>query len=43
MRTTLERTGDMMATEFAAVAMEAWAKRRVGRSRTPSEGSASDA
>jgi DNA helicase IV len=29
MRTTLERTGDMMATEFAAVAMEAWAKRRV--------------
>jgi DNA helicase IV len=29
MRSTLERTGDMMATEFAAVAMEAWAKRRV--------------
>ena len=29
MRTTLERTGDMMATEFAAIAMEAWAKRRV--------------
>jgi DNA helicase IV len=29
MRATLERTGDAMATEFAAVAMEAWAKRRV--------------
>jgi DNA helicase IV len=29
MRATLERTGDSMATEFAAVAMEAWAKRRV--------------
>jgi DNA helicase IV len=29
MRSTLERTGDSMATEFAAVAMEAWAKRRV--------------
>jgi DNA helicase IV len=28
MRETLERTGDSMATEFAAVAMEAWAKRR---------------
>ncbi|HKI92898.1 MAG TPA: ATP-binding domain-containing protein [Gaiellaceae bacterium] len=28
MRSTLERTGDAMATEFAAVAMEAWAKRR---------------
>src|SRR6476620_7463917 len=29
MRATLERTGDSMATEFAAIAMEAWAKRRV--------------
>ena len=29
MRSTLERTGDSMATEFAAIAMEAWAKRRV--------------
>src|SRR4029078_2716014 len=29
MRATLERTGDAMASEFAAVAMEAWAKRRV--------------
>jgi DNA helicase IV len=29
MRSTLERTGDAMATEFAAIAMEAWAKRRV--------------
>ncbi len=29
MRATLERTGDAMATEFAAIAMEAWAKRRV--------------
>jgi DNA helicase IV len=29
MRSTLERTGDSMATEFAAVAMEAWVKRRV--------------
>ena len=29
MRSTLERTGDAMATEFAAVAMEAWAKRRL--------------
>jgi DNA helicase IV len=28
MRATLERTGDMMATEFAAIAMEAWVKRR---------------
>ena len=28
MRSTLERTGDAMATEFAAVAMEAWVKRR---------------
>ena len=28
MRATLGRTGDMMATQFAAVAMEAWAKRR---------------
>jgi DNA helicase IV len=28
MRSTLERTGDMMATEFAAIAMEAWVKRR---------------
>jgi DNA helicase IV len=28
MRATLGRTGDSMATEFAAVAMEAWAKRR---------------
>src|SRR5216110_605734 len=28
MRETLGRTGDMMATEFAAIAMEAWAKRR---------------
>jgi DNA helicase IV len=29
MRSTLERTGDSMATEFAAVAMEAWVKRRI--------------
>jgi len=29
MRATLERTGNSMATEFAAIAMEAWAKRRV--------------
>src|SRR5436190_21591739 len=29
MRSTLERTGDSMATEFAAIAMEAWVKRRV--------------
>src|SRR5258705_1719138 len=29
MRSTLERTGDSMATEFAAIAMEAWAERRV--------------
>ena len=29
MRSTIERTGDAMATEFAAVAMEAWAKRRM--------------
>src|SRR5438477_10807082 len=29
MRSTLERTGDAMATEFAAIAMEAWAKRRI--------------
>jgi len=28
MRSILERTGDAMATEFAAVAMEAWVKRR---------------
>ncbi len=29
MRSTLERTGDAMATEFAAIAMEAWVKRRI--------------
>ncbi len=29
MRSTLERTGDSMATEFAAIAMEAWVKRRI--------------
>jgi DNA helicase IV len=29
MRSVLERTQDAMATEFAAVAMEAWAKRRM--------------
>src|SRR5712691_13455845 len=28
-RSTLERTGDSMATEFAAIAMEAWVKRRI--------------
>src|SRR5258708_1442364 len=38
MRTTLERTGDMMATEFAAVAMEAWAKRRVRTFRDAERG-----
>ena len=29
MRSTPERTGDSMATEFAAIAMEAWVKRRI--------------
>ena len=29
MRTTLDRTQNAMATEFAAIAMEAWAKRRI--------------
>ena len=41
MRATLGRTQDAMATEFAALAMEAWAKRRAERSRTPNAGSAS--
>ena len=38
MRATLERTGDAMATEFAAVAMEAWAKRRVRTFRDAERG-----
>src|SRR5881397_3009628 len=38
MRSTLERTGDSMATEFAAVAMEAWAKRRARTFRDAERG-----
>jgi len=38
MRATLERTGDSMATEFAAIAMEAWAKRRVRTFRDAEQG-----